>query len=58
MKKTLKVIQPIKKRTKNLKSKSVKTVNFWNELPKIANLKNKLMGLNEDDEIIYDRRAF
>lgn len=52
MKKTLKVIRSEKKKSIK-KSKSVKNAGIWDELPKIANLKNKPMGLSEDDEIIY-----
>ena len=31
----------------------VKKSTIWEELPKLAKMKNKPMGMSEDDEIIY-----
>jgi len=53
MRKKTKFINP-KYKQKQKKGNNFKNASIWEELPKIANLKNRPMGLSKDDEIIYD----
>jgi len=53
MSKKTKFIKP-KYKHKQKKGNNFKNASIWEELPKIANLKNRPMGLSKDDEIIYD----